>query len=87
MGTWRTLHPRRILHTPGAISEHNSFRQASLEPGPANRSAAEDSADWITASPKTKERKFKKNLVNNTPKKRSGYHVTCIITKEVLKLE
>ena len=33
MGTWRTLHPRRILHAPGAISVHGSFRQAILEPG------------------------------------------------------
>ena len=22
MGTWRTLHPRRILHAPGAFSVH-----------------------------------------------------------------
>ena len=22
MGTWRTLHPRRILYAPGAINEH-----------------------------------------------------------------
>ena len=37
MGTWRTLHPRRILHAPGAISVHGSFRQASLEPGPSGQ--------------------------------------------------
>ena len=28
MGTWRTLHPRRILHAPGAISVH-----VSISPG------------------------------------------------------
>ena len=37
MGTWRTLHPRRILHEPGAISVHDSFRQVSLEPGPSGQ--------------------------------------------------
>ena len=35
--TWRTLHPWRILHAPGAISVHCSFRQASLEPGPSSQ--------------------------------------------------
>ena len=37
METWRTLHPRRILHAPGAISAHGCFRQASLEPGPSGQ--------------------------------------------------
>ena len=37
MGTWRTLHPRRILHSPGAISVHDSFHQASLEPEPSGQ--------------------------------------------------
>ena len=26
MGIWRTLHPQRILHEPGAISVHDIFR-------------------------------------------------------------
>ena len=33
METWGKLHPRRILHVPGAICVHGSFRQQSLEPG------------------------------------------------------
>ena len=33
IGTWRTLHPRRILHVPVAISIHGSFGQLRLEPG------------------------------------------------------
>ena len=33
MATWMTLHPRRILHAPGSISVHGSFRHASLETG------------------------------------------------------
>ena len=33
MGTWRILHPRRILHAPAVINVHGGFRQASLEPG------------------------------------------------------
>ena len=32
MGTWRTLHTRRILHAPDANSVHGGFRQLSLEP-------------------------------------------------------
>ena len=36
MGTWRTLQPRRIL-APGAISVYDSFRLASLEPGPSGQ--------------------------------------------------
>ena len=32
METWRTLHPRRILHAAGAISVHDGVSQASLEP-------------------------------------------------------
>ena len=28
------MHLRRILHAPGVISLHGSFRQASLESGP-----------------------------------------------------
>ena len=47
MGTWRTLHPRRILYTPGAISIYGCVSQASLEPVP---SEAECSADWATAA-------------------------------------
>ena len=35
MGTWRTLHPRRISHAPGAISVHGSVFHTSLEPGPS----------------------------------------------------
>ena len=35
-GTWRTLHPRRILHAPGAISVHGGlWLVTSLEPGPS----------------------------------------------------
>ena len=30
MGTWRTLHPRRILHAPGAISVHDGFSPGEL---------------------------------------------------------
>ena len=37
MGTWRILHPRRILHAPGAISLHGSFCQVSLELGPSGQ--------------------------------------------------
>ena len=36
METWRTLHSRRILHALSAISVHDSFRQASLEPKPSS---------------------------------------------------
>ena len=31
METWRTLHPREILHAPGAISVYGGVSQASLE--------------------------------------------------------
>ena len=31
------FHSRRLLHPPGAISVHGSFRQASLEPGPTGQ--------------------------------------------------
>ena len=37
IGTRRILHPRRILHATGAINVHDSFRQASLEPGPSSQ--------------------------------------------------
>ena len=37
MRTWRTLHPRRILHAPDAISVHGSFHQVSLEHGPSGQ--------------------------------------------------
>ena len=37
METWRTLHPRRILHPPGAISVYGSFSEVSLEPGPSGQ--------------------------------------------------
>ena len=37
MGTWRTLHPRRILYAPGVISVQRHFRQASFEPGPSGQ--------------------------------------------------
>ena len=45
MGTWRTMHPRRILHAPGDIGVHDGF-----SPGePRARglwSGAEDSTHW-----------------------------------------
>ena len=44
MGTWRTLHPRRILHTPSAISVHGEPRTRALLSG------AEDSIDWATVT-------------------------------------
>ena len=48
MGTWRALHPRRILHAPGAISVHvgaspDESRTRAL------RSGAECSSDLPTA--------------------------------------
>ena len=47
MGTWRTLHTRRILQAPDAISVPGNFRQASLDPKSSGRS--EESIDWATA--------------------------------------
>ena len=47
MGTWKTLHPRLILHTPGAISLHGSFSTGKPQTQ-AIRSGAEDSTDWAT---------------------------------------
>ena len=45
MGAWRTLHPRRILHAPGAINVHGGF-----SPGEPRirelRSRAERSTNW-----------------------------------------
>ena len=35
MGTRSTLHPRRILHAPGAISVDGDVLQASFEAGPS----------------------------------------------------
>ena len=38
MVSWRKLYSRRILHAPGTISLHGSFRQASFELGASGRS-------------------------------------------------
>ena len=49
MGTWRTLHTRRILHAPNAISVHGGV--SSAEPRiRALRSGAEWSGDRATAN-------------------------------------
>ena len=47
MGTWGTLHPRRILHAPDAISVHGGISPG--EPGTrAFQSRAEGSFDMPT---------------------------------------
>ena len=52
MGAWRTLHPRRILHAPGAISiDMAMFRQANVESGSSGLEL-ECSAGRATATPK-----------------------------------
>ena len=49
MGTWSTLHARRILHAPGAISVHGGFSPG--EPRAlALRSGVEYFTDWATAA-------------------------------------
>ena len=48
MGTWRTVHPQRILHAPGAISVYGSFSLGEPRTR-ALQSGAEDSTDWATS--------------------------------------
>ena len=36
-GNLEDIAPTTILHAPGAISVHGSFRKASLEPGPSGQ--------------------------------------------------
>ena len=43
MGTWRTLHPRRILHAPGAISVHRG-----VSPGKPRTRVLRFGAEWST---------------------------------------
>ena len=45
MGTWRTLHPRRILYAPGGISVHGGFSPGEPQIR-ALRACAEDSTVW-----------------------------------------
>ena len=49
MGTWKTLHPRRILHTSGTISVHDGFSPGKPQTR-ALRCGTEDSTDWATAA-------------------------------------
>ena len=49
MSIWRTLHPRRILHAPGAISVHGGPGEPRTQ---ALRSGAEDSTYWATVAQK-----------------------------------
>ena len=50
MGTWKTLHLRRILCVPGAISVHGGFSPGKPRTR-AIRSRDQDTTDWITAAP------------------------------------
>ena len=52
MGTWRTLHPQRILHRPNTICVHGSVSPGVPRPW-ALWAGAECSADWSTANPTT----------------------------------
>ena len=46
MGTWRTLHPRRILHAPGAISVHGN-----ILPGEPGTHALQPRTKWSPDNP------------------------------------
>ena len=50
----RTLHPRRILHAPGAISVHGGFSPDESRTR-VLRSGAEYSTDWATVAQPTVE--------------------------------
>ena len=60
MGTWKTLHPRKILHATSSISVHGSFHQASLEPGHSGL----ELRTWATAAPNIK---FEPYIIYNNP--------------------
>ena len=57
MGTSRTLHPRLILHVPGAISVHGGFSTGESRTR-ARQFGAENSTDWATAAPTCKKKKI-----------------------------
>ena len=46
MGAWKTLHPRLILHTPGAISE-----QGGVSPGESRTRALRSGAECLSDLP------------------------------------
>ena len=54
MGTWRTLHPRRILHALGVISVHGGV-SPDVPRTRALRSSAECSANSATTVSRTSE--------------------------------
>ena len=49
MRTWSALHPRRILHVPGAIRIHGGFSPGESQIR-ALQSGAEYSINWVTAA-------------------------------------